>query len=284
MMSLTEDAKKKSGRKKQASPPYLQTEQLVRTALNQGMSAKDIAGMCRVDPSAINGWKNGRVKAPTHVIEPLIEMFGYSVNRHQLHHFCYYDQKTKIEKIVEVRGSLIYSWDFKEVYDIDERSISSKRSYLNLSFPKLKDVVMSKIYLYYQKPNKFIVLIARPIVDVSTIQNIPDYDTQHLKLHISEKLPDTFTITKFDNANEAINCIYEYLKSILELSHIISNSSDRVLDYQRYIKINEKYYLYMNGSISDTKLLMEAIGLFYLKQYRNGRCQHSCNDGLLLSR
>lgn len=271
MMSLTEDEKKKSGRKKQASPPYLQTEQLVRTALNQGMLAKDIAIMCRVDSSAINGWKNGRVKAPTHVIKPLIEMFGYSVNRHQLHHFYHFEKETKIEKIFEVRGSLIYSWDFKEVYDIDERSIYSKRSNLRFSLPKLKDVVMSKVYLYHQKPNKFIVLIAKPYMDVSTVQSSNQYNDIFLKLHIADELPNIINIKEFKSCDDAANCIFEHLQRAKYLSNNLLNFDKTSRVVGQPIHINEKCYLYINESSFITKGLINSIGLFYLKQYRNAQ-------------
>jgi hypothetical protein len=60
---------------------YRETRELVRIALNDGMTQAEIARLCRTQQSQVSMWANGPRKARTHQLEPLIERYGDRVRQ-----------------------------------------------------------------------------------------------------------------------------------------------------------------------------------------------------------
>lgn len=73
---------------------YKQTKELVRIALNHGMTQDEIGKLCRlggaqVSQSQVSKWKNGHVLASQQQMQPLIEKFGHLLKREpfKLYHY-----------------------------------------------------------------------------------------------------------------------------------------------------------------------------------------------------
>lgn len=60
---------------------YRHTRELIKIALDEGMTQEEIAKLCRTQQSAVSAWKNGKSKATVQQIEPLLKRFGARVRR-----------------------------------------------------------------------------------------------------------------------------------------------------------------------------------------------------------
>lgn len=57
------------------------TRELVRIAVDDGMTQKQIADLCRVEQSVVSGWQNGRSVAFEHQVTELRRRYGHRLNR-----------------------------------------------------------------------------------------------------------------------------------------------------------------------------------------------------------
>ena len=71
-------SKKKPGRRRHRID---QTRSLVRIAQREGMTQQQIAESCRTQQSVVSDWANGKRKAYTHQIDPLLRSFGHLLSR-----------------------------------------------------------------------------------------------------------------------------------------------------------------------------------------------------------
>lgn len=60
---------------------YKYTRELVKIAINEGLSQVEIAKLCRTTQSVVSGWFRGDGKASAQQIQPLVERFGARLNR-----------------------------------------------------------------------------------------------------------------------------------------------------------------------------------------------------------
>lgn len=60
---------------------FSHTRELVKLAIEDGLSQTDIAKMCRTSQSVVSGWANGASRAKVGVIRPLIERYGNRLSR-----------------------------------------------------------------------------------------------------------------------------------------------------------------------------------------------------------
>lgn len=60
---------------------FKHTRELVRIALNEGMTQSDIARVCRTQQSVVSHWADGSSKARQSQVAPLIQRFGHKLNR-----------------------------------------------------------------------------------------------------------------------------------------------------------------------------------------------------------
>lgn len=60
---------------------FSHTRELVKIALDDGMSQTEIARMCRTSQSVVSGWLNGTSRAKMTAIRPLIERYGSRLSR-----------------------------------------------------------------------------------------------------------------------------------------------------------------------------------------------------------
>jgi len=60
---------------------YRHTRELIKIALDEGMTQEEIARLCRTQQSTVSAWKNGKSKATVPQIESLLKRFGARVRR-----------------------------------------------------------------------------------------------------------------------------------------------------------------------------------------------------------
>ncbi|MES2644333.1 MAG: hypothetical protein V4850_32910 [Myxococcota bacterium] len=63
------------------SPKFKHTRELVRLALDDGMTQDEIRLLCRVQQSVVSGWATGKSKARESVLEPLLKRYAHRLNR-----------------------------------------------------------------------------------------------------------------------------------------------------------------------------------------------------------
>lgn len=62
-------------------PKFKHTRELIRIAVQDGMTQKQIADLCRVEQSVVSGWFNGRSAAYEHQVAELRRRYGGRLNR-----------------------------------------------------------------------------------------------------------------------------------------------------------------------------------------------------------
>ncbi len=66
---------------KPRKPKFKYTRQLIRLAVDDGMTQKEIAALCRVEQSVVSGWLNGKSLAFEHQVAELKRRYGRLLNR-----------------------------------------------------------------------------------------------------------------------------------------------------------------------------------------------------------
>jgi len=64
-----------------ASKKFRYTRELIKLALDDEMTQEGIAKLCRVGQSTVSKWKNGKSRAPEHVVAPLLKRYGHRLQR-----------------------------------------------------------------------------------------------------------------------------------------------------------------------------------------------------------
>lgn len=65
----------------ESNKPFRQTKKLIRLALDDGWTQKEIAAKARVQQSVVSGWATGKTKAKRHQIEFLLEEYGSQLRK-----------------------------------------------------------------------------------------------------------------------------------------------------------------------------------------------------------
>lgn len=73
------DAKRKES--KPTKKKFKHTKELVKVAIDSGMTQSEIAKLCRTQQSVVSNWAKGSSKALEHQIAPLLKRFGAQLNR-----------------------------------------------------------------------------------------------------------------------------------------------------------------------------------------------------------
>ena len=66
---------------KKKSPKFPKTKELVRIAVNDGMTQIQIANLCRTQQGQVSKWKTGTALATRQQLEPLLELYGEKLRR-----------------------------------------------------------------------------------------------------------------------------------------------------------------------------------------------------------
>ncbi len=60
---------------------FKHTRELIKIALDDGMTQEEIGRLCRVPQSTVSAWKNGKSKATAQQLEPLLSRYGARLRR-----------------------------------------------------------------------------------------------------------------------------------------------------------------------------------------------------------
>jgi transcriptional regulator with XRE-family HTH domain len=101
---MSETEEKKPNKRK-----FRQTRQLVRMALNDGWTQKEIEKKCRISQSIVSGWKSGSTLATEEQIKPLLEIYGNKLRRKSFQVYQCYDPDSKKRSYVKVEGRILFS-------------------------------------------------------------------------------------------------------------------------------------------------------------------------------
>ena len=98
--------------------PFRQTKKLIRLALDDGWTQKEIAGKARVQQSVVSGWATGKAKAKRHQIEFLLEEYGSQLRKLSTSVYCtqhlYYELSPKILSFFESCGVDVHPLEGKD--------------------------------------------------------------------------------------------------------------------------------------------------------------------------
>ncbi len=138
---MTEEKKGKNVCKK----PFKQTRQLIKMALNDNWTQKEIADTCRVQQSIVSGWKNGSKFGTEIQLSPLLEIYGHKLRRNTFKVYWHIDTETNEKTYFRVEGRVILSENI-----FDNHQPQGRRG---------KPLSKFRIIIHYQGNGKFRVVI-----------------------------------------------------------------------------------------------------------------------------
>src|SRR4051812_5572475 len=98
---------------KPKKPKFKYTRELVRIAIQDGMTQEEIANLGRVKQSVVSAWQNGRTHAFEHQVAELKKRYGHRLNRVTSRVYLVdgergADGKALGDRIVRVEGSIVF--------------------------------------------------------------------------------------------------------------------------------------------------------------------------------
>ena len=93
--------------KTRKSDRFPNTKDLVRIALNDGMTQIEIARRCRSQQSQISKWKSGQLLAERQQLQPLLELYGEKLRRISLKLYQTKHQSEQPARFLRVEGKLV---------------------------------------------------------------------------------------------------------------------------------------------------------------------------------
>lgn len=88
------------------------TRQLIRMAINDGWTQKDIADTCRTHQSTVSAWYKGQKLATEHQVRPLLELYGHKIRRNSFRVYWAICPETQEKQFYRVEGKVIFSEAF----------------------------------------------------------------------------------------------------------------------------------------------------------------------------
>lgn len=89
--------------------PFKLTRQLIRLALNDGWTQREIAEKCRVQQSIVSAWSKGGKYATEAQLMPLLEIYGHKLRRNTFRVYWSLDSTTQAKTFFRVEGKIILS-------------------------------------------------------------------------------------------------------------------------------------------------------------------------------
>ena len=105
MENQADRSKGKNAKKK----PFKLTRQLIRLALNDGWTQREIAEKCRAQQSIVSAWSKGTKYATEAQLKPLIEIYGHKLRRNTFRLYWELDSITQTKIFFRVEGNIILS-------------------------------------------------------------------------------------------------------------------------------------------------------------------------------
>ena len=98
---------------KKKSPKFPKTKELVRIAVNDGMTQIEIANLCRTQQSQVSKWKAGAALATRQQLEPLLASYGEKLRRTSFKLYQTQHLPSRPAQFARVEGKLILREKFR---------------------------------------------------------------------------------------------------------------------------------------------------------------------------
>lgn len=103
--------------------PFKLTRQLIRLALNDGWTQREIAEKCRVQQSIVSAWSKGGKCATEAQLMPLLEIYGHKLRRNTFRVYWALDSSTQDKKFFRVEGKVVFSEVVFELKESDGKVV-----------------------------------------------------------------------------------------------------------------------------------------------------------------
>jgi transcriptional regulator with XRE-family HTH domain len=94
--------------------PFKLTRQLIRMALHDGWTQKEIAEKCRTQQSVVSAWSKGAKFADEQQLKPLLELYGHRLRRNTFRVYWGINQESGEKSFYRVEGKVILSQAFTD--------------------------------------------------------------------------------------------------------------------------------------------------------------------------
>lgn len=101
--------------KTKKSDRFSSTKELVRIALNDGMTQIEIAQLCRTQQGQVSKWKSGIALATRQQLKPLLERYGEKLRRTSFKLYQTRHQPSQPAQFARVEGKLILREKFRGI-------------------------------------------------------------------------------------------------------------------------------------------------------------------------
>ncbi|WP_323968781.1 helix-turn-helix domain-containing protein [Aeromonas veronii] len=91
-----------------AKRPFKQTRALIRLALNDGLTQKEIAALCRTQQSIVSAWAKGTKLANEGQLTELLTRYGHTLRRQSFRLYWIIDKTTNTKKFYRIEGKVIF--------------------------------------------------------------------------------------------------------------------------------------------------------------------------------
>lgn len=131
------------------------TRQLVRLALNDGWTQKDIAEKCRTQQSVVSAWSKGQTLGTEAQLLPLLDTYGHKLRRNTSRVYWSIGSETQAKTFYRVEGKIILSQAF---FDL-QRDVRGKM---------VKKIPCLKLVIHHQGSDNFRVIVQGRITFTAT--------------------------------------------------------------------------------------------------------------------
>nr|VFJ54523.1 MAG: hypothetical protein BECKFW1821B_GA0114236_101914 [Candidatus Kentron sp. FW] len=125
--------------------PFKQTRDLVRLALHDGWTQKEIADKCRTQQSVVSAWNRGAKLATEKQLKPLLEIYGYKLRRNSFRVYWSINTETNEKTFCRVEGKVIFSQSFND----------PRRE----NYKLVKRIPIYKLVVHHQGGDQFLVIL-----------------------------------------------------------------------------------------------------------------------------
>ncbi len=94
--------------------PFKYTRQLIKLALDDGLTQTDISKLCRTHQSTVSSWKSGATLGKEGQLEPLLTKYGYKLRRHTFRLYWSLADGSDEKIYSKVEGKIIFSESFDD--------------------------------------------------------------------------------------------------------------------------------------------------------------------------
>jgi hypothetical protein len=122
------------------------TRQLIRMAINDGWTQKDVADTCRTHQSIVSAWYKGQKLATEQQVRPLLEIYGHKLRRNSFRVYWNINPETNDKEFYRVEGKVILS----EAFNDARREPSGKLT---------RKIPVHKLVVHHQGNNQFLVIM-----------------------------------------------------------------------------------------------------------------------------